>query len=255
MKIAPKITIITPSFNQGRFIEQTIKSVVSQSYPNIEYLIFDGGSTDDSLSIIKRYAKKYPFIKWQSEKDKGQVDAINKGLKKASGDIIAYINSDDYYTSKSFQKVANFFNKNQQKNWLVGNCLVTEKKLRWTFYLKSIWPIDRHLVFLEIFNTINQPSLFLRKELVNRVGLFNEKYHYAFDYDYWLRCTKYGLPGRIKDPLSVFRIHNDSKGNTGYRKQFTEDIKIAKNFSKNPLVHFLHFIAQQLTFAFYSFLK
>ena len=103
-----KFSIITPSFNQAEFLEQTIKSVVSQKV-NLEYFIQDGGSTDGSVDIIKKYAEKYSFISWQSKKDKGQTDALNQGLKKCTGDIIAYLNSDDYYLPDALEKVEKYF--------------------------------------------------------------------------------------------------------------------------------------------------
>jgi glycosyltransferase involved in cell wall biosynthesis len=236
-----KITIITPSYNQGDYIERTIQSVINQNYPNLEYLIFDGGSTDNSVKIIKKYALKYPhIIQWQSKKDKGQVDAINQGLRRASGDIIAYINSDDYYLPDSFLMVTKYFIKNPNKLWLVGNCLVTQKSLIWTFIFKHLWPVEVHQVFLKIFNTINQPSVFLRSDLVKTIGQFNPQYVYAFDYDYWLRCTRKSLPGRVRQNLSVFTIHQNAKGSTNYRKQFIEDYQIICKYTSNKYIKYIH---------------
>lgn len=252
-----KFSIITPSYNQAQFLEQTIKSVVSQrGHFDLEYLIMDGGSTDGSVAIIKRYAKKYPLIiKWQSKKDKGQVDAINQGLKKMTGDIIAYLNSDDYYLFGSLSKVAEYFASHSNCLWLVGDCGVSQKSLIWTFALKHLWPIDRHPIFLQIFNAINQPAVFMRQDLVNKVGLFNPKYHYAFDYDYWLRCLKYAFPHRLHQKVAVFRIHRLSKGNTSYYDQFVEDSEIARQQTKNQKTALLHFIISKVTILIYKLLK
>lgn len=250
-----KFSIITPSFNQAKYLEQTIKSVVSQKV-DLEYHIIDGGSTDGSIDIIKKYAKEYPFITWQSQKDKGQTDALNQGLKKCKGDIIAYLNSDDYYFPDSLSKVEKYFSTHPNKLWLVGNCKVSDPKLRWTFFLKHIWPIETHPWFLKVFNTINQPSVFLRKELVQKVGIFDENFNYAFDYDYWLRCLAVtNTPGRIKENLSVFRIQSESKGNTSYTKQFSEDLKVIKNYTRSPLTIFLHYLGKYLTETNYRSLK
>lgn len=251
----PRVTIITPSFNQAQFLEQTIRSVVSQK--NLcEYLIFDGGSTDGSLKIIKRYAKKYPsLIKWTSGQDKGQVDAINQGLKKASGDIVAYLNSDDYYLPGALAKVATYFESHENCQWLVGDCAVSQKNLAWTFFIKHLWPIDRHPIFLKVYNTINQPAVFIRCELVNQVGSFNQKYHYAFDYDYWLRCLKFGTPGRLHRKLAAFRVHHFSKGNTGFIDQFAEDQIVAYRQSKSQSIAILHFVISRLTILAYNILK
>ena len=252
-----KFSIITPSYNQAQFLEQTIKSVLSQRGPfELEHLILDGGSTDSSVAIIKKYAQKFPdVIKWQSKKDKGQVDAINQGLEKASGDIIAYLNSDDYYLSGSLSKVAEYFASHPNCRWLVWDCGITQKNLAWTFFIKHLWPIDRHQIFLQTYNTANQPAVFLRRSLVRKVGSFNPKYHYAFDYDYWLRCLKYALPHRLHQKLAVFRIHPLSKGNTGYLDQFNEDAKVARLQTKNKKIAILHFILSKITILIYNLLK
>ena len=250
-----KFSIITPSFNQAKFLEETIKSVVSQKV-DLEYFIQDGGSTDDSVKIIRKYADKYPCIKWQSKKDNGQVDAINKGLKKCTGEIIAYLNSDDYYFPGALKNVSNYFSKHPNKKWLIGNCHVSDPKLSWTFSLKHIWPINLSPWFLKVFNTVNQPSVFLRRELIEEVGRFDSSLNYAFDYDYWLRClASAGTPGRIKNDLSVFRIQPDSKGNTRFREQFAEDLKVIQNYTSNPLLLFLHKLGKRITESNYRNLK
>ncbi|HCC08696.1 TPA: hypothetical protein DEP81_01800 [Candidatus Woesebacteria bacterium] len=250
-----KFSIITPSFNQAAFLEETIKSVISQKV-DLEYFIQDGGSTDGSVDIIKKYTKKYPYISWQSKNDRGQTDALNQGLKKCTGDIIAYLNSDDYYLPNTLEKVEKYFESNQKKSWLVGDCQVSDPKLSWTFSLKHFWPIGLSSWFLHVFNTINQPSVFLRKDLVKKVGEFDEKLNYAFDYDYWLRCQKVaGAPGRLHSPLSVFRIQSNSKGNTSYKKQFAEDYKVIKKFTSNPVTLVLHNLGKSITELGYRSLK
>lgn len=250
-----KFSIITPSFNQGPYIEQTIKSVVNQNYPNLEYFILDGGSTDNTVKIIKKYAAKYKFIKWRSHPDSGQVSAINEGLSQATGDIIAYLNSDDYYLPGSFQAVAGYFQSHPQALWLYGNCGVTEPKLKWTFSLKKLWPAHKYPFALKIFNTINQPAVFLSKNLVKKVGKFNPKYKYAFDYDYWLRCLKYSLPARIPQTLAVFRIHSSSLGTTDYTHQFHEDFQILSSRNDNELIIFIHKLITYLTINTYKHFK
>lgn len=250
-----KFSIITPSYNQAEFLEQTIKSVVSQKV-DLEYFIQDGGSTDGSVDIIKKYANKYSFITWQSKKDKGQTDALNQCLSKCTGDIIGYINSDDYYLLDALKNVEKYFINHPEKLWLVGDCRVSDPKFSWTFSLKHLWPIELSPSYLQVFNTINQPSVFLKKDLVAKVGEFDEKLNYAFDYDYWLRCQKMsGTPGRLHTPLSVFRIQPNSKGNTGYQKQFAEDYKVIKKFTNNPVTLVLHQLGKSLTELGYRSLK
>ena len=250
-----KFSIITPSYNQAEFLEETIKSVISQKV-DLEYFIQDGGSTDGSIDIIKRYAEKYPFIKWVSKKDKGQTDAINDGLKKCTGDVIGYINSDDYYLPDALKKVGKYFETHPEKLWLVGDCQVSDPKLSWTFSLKHLWPVELSPWFLQVFNTVNQPSVFLKKDLVAKVGQFDERLNYAFDYDYWLRCQKVsGTPGRLHTPISVFRIQPNSKGNTGYKKQFAEDYHVIRRFTNSPLTLILHKLGGLLTNLGYQRLK
>ncbi len=249
----PKITVISPSFNQASYLEETITSVLNQDYPNLEYLIFDGGSTDGSVEIIQKYAKKYPkVIKWQSKKDKGQVNAINQALNQATGEIVAYINSDDYYLPGAFQRVVQYFHKNPDKLWVVGNCLVSDPKLRWTFWLKHLWPIHWSGWPLLCFNTINQPSVFLCKKLIDQVGLFDSRYKYAFDYDYWLRCLKFDTPGRIFSNLSVFRVHSASKGNTAFIDQFDEDLQVVNDYSTSSIAILIHKVAKLITVSIYQ---
>ncbi len=256
-----KFSIITPSFNQGKYIEQTIKSVIEQQGNfDIEYFVMDGGSTDNTVNILQKYSKllhhnqRIKFF-WQSKRDKGQVDALNQALIKTTGDIIAYINSDDYYFPNSLKKILTYFNTHPQKEWLVGNCQVSDKKFNWTFWLKHIWPIQIFKSALLVFNTINQPSVFLRRKLVDKVGLFNSDYQYAFDYDYWLRCQKHSLPGRLYDNLSVFRIQPNSKGNTGYQKQFKEDWQIFNQNTSNIILKILHNFGKILVNTSYKHLK
>src|SRR5687768_8922387 len=120
--MALKLSIVTPSYNQGRFLEETILSVLKQGYEPLEYIVIDGGSTDESVSIIKRYEDRLAY--WESEKDRGQVHAINKGLAKTTGDIIAYINSDDVYLPGAFTAVADYFEQNPDCQWLCGDTIM-----------------------------------------------------------------------------------------------------------------------------------
>ena len=256
-----KFSIITPSFNQGVFLRETIESVISQKGDfEIEYFVIDGGSSDKSVEILKEYQEKLKNnskIKfyWQSKQDKGQADAINIGIKKATGDVFSYINSDDYYLPGTLNIVSSYFKTSRDKLWLVGNCKVSDPKLSWTFTLKHLWPIQISKNALLVFNTINQPSVFLKKSLVQKVGFFNTKLRFAFDYDYWLRCIRHSLPGRVKMNLSVFRIHNQSKGNTSFKGQFLEDMAVVKKYTTNRLIIKIHSIGKKIVEDNYKKLK
>ena len=118
----PKISIVTPSFNQGRFLEETILSVLNQNYDNLEYIIIDGGSSDETVDIIRRYEDRLAY--WVSEKDRGQVHAINKGLERATGDIFAYLNSDDIYLAGAFNAVVGYFRDHPESDWICGDTLM-----------------------------------------------------------------------------------------------------------------------------------
>ena len=204
----PKISIITPSFNQGQFIEQTILSVLNQHYPNIEYIIIDGGSTDNTLEIIKKYSNRLKY--WVSEKDNGQAHAINKGLTHCTGEIFNWINSDDYLAEGALFKVANQFS-NHDFNIVAGAVCnfdaygnrkkMMNKKLSINEYLKK-----------EINLVYHQPGVWLRMDNMNELGRFKENLHYCFDQEYMMRyLLRYNKVGYLEDVLAYFRLHAESK--------------------------------------------
>ncbi len=241
----PKISVITPSFNQVDFIERTIKSVVEQDYPNFEYIIKDAGSEDGSLAIIKDYAQRYPkIIKWISKRDKGQTDGINQGLKMAKGKILAYLNSDDILTSGALKRVAIFFQENPKIIWLTGKCRIIDEEDReirsWITAYKNFWLRWYHYQTLLILNYISQPATFWRRQAFKKIGYFDLHKDYAFDYDYWLRLGRKSSPGIIWQPLANFRVHRSSKGKTGFLKQFQEDLEVVKRYTDNPILISLH---------------
>jgi glycosyltransferase involved in cell wall biosynthesis len=237
-----KFSIITPSFNQAPFINQTILSVLNQDCPNLEYIVIDGGSTDGTLEILKKYSDK---IIWRSEKDDGQSNAINKGLKMATGDIIAYLNSDDFYEPDTLKKVLSFFKTNPEKKWAYGKCRIIgkngyeiRKPITWykNFLLKKY---DYAKLLSE--NFISQPAAFWRKEVLEEVGYFNEEENYCMDYEYWLRLGRKYDAGVINEYLANFRLHPDSKSGSVSKKQFQDELRLAKKFgAKHPLSLFLH---------------
>jgi glycosyltransferase involved in cell wall biosynthesis len=210
----PKISIITPSFNQAAFIEQTISSVLGQGYPKLEYIIIDGGSTDGSVEIIRKYEDRIAF--WVSEKDRGQAHAINKGLARATGDIIAYLNSDDFYLDGTLRQVADLFNRRPDLDVFHGRCRVVDQdgaKIG-----ERTGSITRYDEILDLWNVwwgrrnFVQPEVFWTRRIANRVGQFREDLHWVMDYDYWLRILRAGgQVGFIDAELAAFRLHPNQK--------------------------------------------
>ncbi|WP_353930082.1 glycosyltransferase family 2 protein [Okeanomitos corallinicola TIOX110] len=212
----PRITIITPSYNQGNFIEETIQSIVSQGYPNLEYIIIDGGSTDNTVDIIKKYESLISY--WVSEPDQGQTHAINKGLSKATGEIIAYLNSDDYYLPGTLFKVAEHFLKFPETDLLHGICRYVNQQgekigeqfgnintLSEILDLWDVWWKKRQFV---------QPEVFWSRRITEKIGLFNEELYFVMDYDYWRRIIQAGgMINSLDVELSCFRFTDQQKSN------------------------------------------
>jgi glycosyltransferase involved in cell wall biosynthesis len=220
--VRPRLTVITPSFNQGAFIERTIRSVLDQGYEPLEYLIVDGGSTDETLDVIRRYEDRIAW--WVSEPDEGQTDALNKGLRRATGDIVAYINSDDYYLDGAFEHVLSAFEQQPEARWVVGACRFVNADGS----LRNVWTPElprqrRHWWMLGPWG-VPQPSSFWRRELFAELGPFREDMHYVFDTEHGLRLAYAGyLPGLVDEELAVRVIHEDAK--SWDRRPFTEEQK------------------------------
>jgi glycosyltransferase involved in cell wall biosynthesis len=203
----PKISLITPSFNQGQFLEATILSVLNQRYPHLEYIIVDGGSQDDSVAVIRRHAAHLAW--WVSEPDRGQAHAINKGLQRATGQIVAYLNSDDLHTPDTLWTIARRFAAEPAVQWLTGPCLFFGEGV--TSRLMQPDPKPDVPAWL-VANRITQPGTFWRRELMEQYGYFDEQYRCCFDYEYWVRLISQGVRCVPLDvQLSSFRLHAASK--------------------------------------------
>lgn len=209
----PRITIVTPSFNQAQFLEETIRSVLLQGYPNLEYIVMDGGSTDGSADIIRKYS---PWIDyWVSEKDNGQADAIYRGFERATGQIIGWLNSDDVYLPGALLRFAREFIQRPDTELLVGGLPVIDEEgniLRSpSGYPRYYVPARETFHKVLLFGMYNQPASLWRREAFFAVGGFDRSLYFAFDYDLMLRLTR-RKPGRAIDaPLASFRMHSTSK--------------------------------------------
>ena len=210
----PKISIVTPNYNYGYFLEEAIRSVFLQGYPNLEYIVMDGGSTDNSLDIIKKYE---PWITyWESKKDRGQTHALNKGFEKASGDIIAWINSDDLYLPGAFYAVARQYLENPHKIILGDVEDFYEDKSRPPKRMRlhhvtsrsMLKPLDEGWLW-------HQPGTFVPMHIQNKIGALDESLHYAFDKDWMFRLLKIADADYLNTVVARFRIHSEAKTSAG----------------------------------------
>jgi glycosyltransferase involved in cell wall biosynthesis len=236
----PRISVIIPSYNVVEFIEETIQSILGQNYSNFECIVMDGGSNDGTLDILRRYEGQ---IMWMSEGDKGQSDAINKGLKLANGDIISYICADDVYEGDCFRKVADFFGTSPNVMWVCGKCRIVDENgleiRRPITWYKSFWQRRYSFNKLLIMDFIPQPAVFWRKDLVDEIGFFDVNEHLTMDYDYWLRAAAKHSPGFIDDYLARFRLHPYSKSSVNFARQAREALSIARKYAKSEGRNFL----------------
>ncbi len=203
----PKLSIVTPSYNQGEFLEATIRSVLLQGYPNLEYVVIDGGSGDDSLEIIEKYSDYLSH--WVSEKDSGQTNAINKGIKQTSGDILAWINSDDIYTKGAFTRVTTAFFDDPKSIVVYSNRALIDENQQ-VFGCSPLEefnpPITPYLVCSE--------TAFWRREAMENIGLLDESLNFCMDVDFFCRLLTQGKFKKIDDYLGYFRCHRLSKTST-----------------------------------------
>lgn len=219
--IFPKITIVTPNFNGGVFLEETIQSVLSQKYPNLEYIIIDGGSTDNSVEIIKKYENKLTY--WVSESDNGLYDAIQKGFDKSTGEIMAWINSDDLYHPKSFFSVAEIFLRFDEVNWLQGIHTTFDEKGR-TVAVSDIKRWSKLDYYLGNFKWIQQESVFWRRSLWEKSGSkLAIKMKYAGDLELWLRFFRYEKLYVTKALLGGFRQRSQGQLSLDFLGEYIEE--------------------------------
>lgn len=214
----PRISVVTPNYNQGEFIERTMLSVLEQNYPNLEYIIIDGASTDDSVHIIKKYENSLAY--WKSEKDKGMYHAINKGLDRATGDIMCWINSDDILMESSLFKVAELFTIHNQLKWLQGKPTVIDEQ---GAFLKSPKAVGSpyHFYFglhRKNYSFIQQESTFWHRSLWEKVGAtLSLNYSMASDFDLWMRFFQYEKLYVTETKLGAFRIREGQKSSNQHQ--------------------------------------
>jgi glycosyltransferase involved in cell wall biosynthesis len=204
----PKISVITPSFNQGQYIEDTISSVLAQDYPNLEYIVIDGGSKDQSVEIIRKYESRLTY--WISEKDTGQSEAINKGLVRATGEIVTWLNSDDVYLPGTLHKIAMHFTENPASGLLHGKTILFGENIKEE--VKGAPEGELSSLYLA-YIPFPQPSSFFRKHVLTEQGYLDESLHYGMDFDLLARIALNYRIDRSTEIFSRYRIHSVSKSN------------------------------------------
>jgi glycosyltransferase involved in cell wall biosynthesis len=222
MKSNPLVTIVTPSFNQASFLEATIKSILGQTYPNIEYIIMDGGSTDGSLEIIKRYQKN--LAHWVSEKDRGQTDAVNKGFALARGEILAWLNSDDTLLPDAIEEAVQFLQEHPEIGLVYGDANYIDENSRvigrFPAAQTDLKRLQRGYVH------IPQQASFFRKSIWDQVGPLDPEFFFAMDYDLWVGIARQAEIRYLPRVWANFRLHRDAKTISADDRCWPEMLKV-----------------------------
>ncbi len=228
----PKISVITPTYNQVEFIEETICSVLAQEYPNLEYIVVDGGSTDGTIDILKKYEPYLAY--WISEQDGGQSEALNKGFKASTGDWLAWLNSDDLYLPGTLLRIGECIKQQSTVDWIVGATVLTDDI---TSTSECFYPSADSVDWVDFVCTkwsgvsLPQPSSFWSRKSWVKVGPINELLHYTMDHELWGRMAYNGYrPYCLNDHLAVFRIHSASKTGNGMFPFYKEELGITTDW-------------------------
>ncbi|HUF00225.1 MAG TPA: glycosyltransferase family 2 protein [Anaerolineales bacterium] len=223
------VSIITPSYNQAPYLEQTIQSVLEQDYPRIEYMVVDGGSTDNSVEVIRRYADRLAY--WISEKDSGQAEAINKGLKRANGQILAWLNSDDYYMLNAVSVAVRCFDLNPDVVMVYADMLAIDGDGQTINVMKYK---QLSLEDLLCFQIIGQPSVFFRRAALEKTGLLDSTFHFMLDHHLWIRLAQQGRILHVPQIWSAARYHAGAKNRARAAEFGREAFRILDWAKKQP---------------------
>jgi glycosyltransferase involved in cell wall biosynthesis len=227
----PRVTVVTPSFNQAQFLEQTICSVLGQDYPDLEYMVIDGGSSDGSVNIIEKYRARLAY--WVSEPDDGQAQAINRGWNRASGEYVAYLNSDDLLLPGSISAVTQSLGAHPNVDLVYGWASSIDENGNKTS--DKLWRAPAFdLCELLQGDYIPQPTIFFRRSLLDRIGFLNESLHFSFDYEFLLRASVVTDFRLIPQYLAAVRSHSATKSSTGEEQFFEEEYEILKHMANPP---------------------
>ncbi len=225
----PLVSIVTPSFNQARYLETTLRSVLGQDYARIEYLVVDGGSTDGSVDIIRRYADRLAW--WVSEPDRGQADGINKGLRRARGEIVAWLNSDDVYAPWAVREAVEAFRRHPQAGLVFGDALSIDAEGRAFHTLKAApWGLED----LMTFHILTQPAVFMRRDVAAAAGFLDEDFHFLLDHRLWLKIAVRAEMVYVPRVWAFARYHAEAK-NAAHADRFGEEaLRLARWLASEP---------------------
>lgn len=229
-----KISVITPCFNGAQYLEKTLHSIHDQRGDfDLEHIVMDGGSTDGTVDILEKWSDRLNFV---SEPDKGQSHAINKGFRRATGEVLTWLNADDTYLSGALATVVNAYNENPKSGWVTGRCQIVDEEDREIRKAISAYR-NLHLakfsyMRLLLDNYISQPSTFFKRDLLEKAGGIDEDLTYAMDYDLWLRFGLIEAPVILKKELAAFRFHKAAKTGGSFEKSLVEANRVARRYAK-----------------------
>lgn len=222
----PRISVITPSFNQAPFLERTLRSVLDQNYPNLEFIVIDGGSSDGSVEILKKYESRLAY--WVSERDQGQSHALNKGFARATGEIVGWLNSDDLYSPDTLAYVGKWFAEHPQHDLFYGGLYLIDGDDR---IQNAVWAgTDDPRYTFRVSLDVHQQSLFWRRELMERAGMIDESLRFSMDLDFIIRLLLHGRAGRTRRYLGMFRLHDAAKTATIVEQSWRENELIYERY-------------------------
>jgi glycosyltransferase involved in cell wall biosynthesis len=256
-----KFSIVVPSLNQAQFLRDTLDSIINgQTGVEVQCIVQDGGSTDESVAVLRSFEAialaAGVELDWRSEKDSGQADAINRGLQRATGDVVAYLNSDDRYVPGALKRVAEAFAANPEAAWVTGDCRIIDaagkEVQRAVRAYRRFWLKRYSRTRLRMLNFIAQPATFWRRSVL---GSFDETLHYTMDYDYWLRLSATSAPIILDEVLAEFRIHGASKGGSRFDRQFDEDFRTVCRYTSSLWIRGFHRVHNAAVVLAYRFLK
>lgn len=236
----PLVSIVSPSYNQVHYLEQTLRSVLEQDHPRIEYIVIDGASTDGSVEIIKRYTGRggvaLPLHKidyWVSEKDSGQAEAINKGLARATGNIVAWLNSDDFYFPGAITSAVKAFKLYPEAGLVYGDTVAVDEKGEFIHFPKyDQWQLEDLLTF----NIIGQPAVFMRRDVLLKAGFLDPSYHFLLDHQLWIRMASHAPMVYVPERWAAGRFHESAKNIAQAEKFGEEAFRILDWAKSDPLV-------------------